>query len=232
MINRINKNPIEISFYNWIKSNPESFHQLDLKRFYEFAFTALHNKDGQKYYKKDFFIKKCKSYGLTDQYVIDSYWNKLSIIDEMKDCIDYRLRKTAYILNESKDCVYEQVTVINNEKYIVNISKSEHKNGGISQQEVMNPDAILDCEKISYEEFQEINKKNNMDDYLKCTNVQQQNLLDLSDRLVDDPHYQEVINRYRHIPTNEDKLKRKQRIEYRKKREEHQFCFRRLAGAY
>ena len=93
-------------------------------------------------------------------------------------------------------------------------------------------DAILDCEKISYEEFQEINKKNNMDDYLKCKNVQQQNLLDLSDRLVDDPHYQGVINRYRHIPTNEDKLKRKQRIEYRKKREEHQFCFKRLAGAY
>ena len=138
MINRINKNPIEISFYNWITNNPKSFHPVDLKRFYEFAFTALHSKVGQKYYKKDFFLKKCKSYGLTDYYVIESYWNKLTIIDEMKDLIGCRLRKTVYISNESKDCVYEQVTVINNKKYSVNISKSEHKNGGISHQEVMN----------------------------------------------------------------------------------------------
>ncbi len=94
-------------------------------------------------------------------------------------------------------------------------------------------DAILDCEKISYEEFQEINKKNELDDYLKCKNVQQQNLIDLSDRLVDDPHYAEVINRYRHIPTAEDILKRKQRIEYKKKRYENQFNrSRRLVGAY
>nr|MCR5786790.1 hypothetical protein [Acholeplasmatales bacterium] len=91
-------------------------------------------------------------------------------------------------------------------------------------------DAILDCKEVSYEEFLELNTINLNDEYLKCHSRQQQSLIDLSDRLEDDNHYKE--DKFRHIPSKEDKLKRKQRIEYKKKREQNQFSLRRLAGAY
>jgi len=91
-------------------------------------------------------------------------------------------------------------------------------------------DAILDCKEVSYEEFLELNTINLNDEYLKCHSRQQQSLIDLSDRLEDDNHYKE--DKFRHIPSKEDKLKRKQRIEYKKKREQNQFSLKRLAGAY
>ena len=93
-------------------------------------------------------------------------------------------------------------------------------------------DAILSCVEVSYEDFLELNRINNEDAYLKCSSRQEQNQIDLSDRLFDDNHYDETKNRFRHIPTKEDKLIRKARIEYKKKREENQFSSRRLAGAF
>ena len=93
-------------------------------------------------------------------------------------------------------------------------------------------DAILDCEKITYEEFVEINKKNNEDGYLQCKNVQQQNLIDMSDRVFDDPHYYETQNKIRHIKTADDILKRKARIEYKKKKEKILIASFKLGGAF
>ncbi len=91
-------------------------------------------------------------------------------------------------------------------------------------------DAILDCKEFSYEEYVELTEINNNDDYLKCHCKQQQNLIDLSGRIEDDNHYNP--NLYRHRPSKEDKEKRRQRIEYKKKREENQFNrSRRLVGA-
>ncbi|MDY5982749.1 MAG: hypothetical protein SPJ17_03565 [Anaeroplasma sp.] len=83
-------------------------------------------------------------------------------------------------------------------------------------------DAILDCKEITYDEYQELSESNSKDDYLKCHNAQDQNKLDLSSRLVHDNHYDMVQDKYRHIPTQEDKLRRKARIEYKKKRLEQQ----------
>ena len=91
-------------------------------------------------------------------------------------------------------------------------------------------DAILDCKVISYEEYLELNTINSNDEYLKCHSRQEQSLIDLSARLEDDNHYKKDM--FRHIPSKEDKLKRQQRIEYKKKREQHQFNrSRRLVGA-
>lgn len=91
-------------------------------------------------------------------------------------------------------------------------------------------DAILDCVEITYDDFLELNRINSEDGYLKCHTTQQQNLLDLSERLIEDPHYDEARNKVRHIPTQEDRLRRRERIEYRAKREKNQSFSQRLVG--
>ena len=55
-------------------------------------------------------------------------------------------------------------------------------------------DAILNCVEIDYEEYQIIQKINNNDPYLKCKNIQEQELIvGLADRLEPEPKYQEAI---------------------------------------
>lgn len=55
-------------------------------------------------------------------------------------------------------------------------------------------DAILYCQKITLEEFLQINEINNNDPYLKCQNKQEQKrTCDLNDRLEKDFHYVERI---------------------------------------
>ena len=44
-------------------------------------------------------------------------------------------------------------------------------------------DAILDVKEINYDEFELLEEKNKNDEYLKCKCIQDQNCLDLSDRL-------------------------------------------------
>ena len=92
--------------------------------------------------------------------------------------------------------------------------------------------AILDCEKISYEEFLEIKKINNNDDYLKCKNNQDQFQIDMSERIVDDPHYYEVVNKYRHIQSEADVRRRLARIEYKKKKEKCLIASFKFGGAF
>ncbi len=91
-------------------------------------------------------------------------------------------------------------------------------------------DAILNCKEVSYEEYLELNTINSNDEYLKCHSRQEQRLIDLSNRLEEDSHYKK--DKFRHIPSKEDKEKRRQRIEYKKKRDENQFLSKRLAGAF
>ena len=93
-------------------------------------------------------------------------------------------------------------------------------------------DAILDCKEVSYEEYLELREINLNDEYLKCHTKQQQNLIDISNRLVNDHHFYEVQNSIRHIPSKEDKEKRRQRIELKKKRENNRLFSQRMAGAY
>jgi len=92
--------------------------------------------------------------------------------------------------------------------------------------------AVLDCERITYEEYVNIYKMNGQDEYLKCKNIQQQNLIDMSDRILDDPYYFEKLNKIRHIKTVDDILKRKERIEYRRKKEKCIISSFQLGGAY
>ena len=92
--------------------------------------------------------------------------------------------------------------------------------------------AVLDCVRITYEEFINIRMINDQDDYLKCKNIQDQNRIDMSGRIVEDSYYYEMINKIRHIPTAEDVHKRKERIEYRRKKEKCIIASFQLGGAF
>ncbi len=70
--------------------------------------------------------------------------------------------------------------------------------------------AIISCEEIMYDEYLEIKRFNNNDPYLKCKNIQQQNLIDLSDRICVDDEF--CIPPY-------NKEERKYRVELKKKKE-------------
>lgn len=68
-------------------------------------------------------------------------------------------------------------------------------------------DAILRCDKISYEEYVELKEINNNDLYLKCTSKHEQNsICDLTDRLVEDKH---------HAKPNYHKEDRQSRVHYK-----------------
>lgn len=92
--------------------------------------------------------------------------------------------------------------------------------------------AILNCIEISFDEYEELREINSKDEYLKCKNIQMQNQIDMSNRIERDSHYYEVREKIRHIPTLEDKLRRQERIEYKRKREKLQFISRRLVGDF
>lgn len=70
--------------------------------------------------------------------------------------------------------------------------------------------AIISCEEIMHDEYLEIKRINNNDPYLNCKNIQQQNLIDLSDRICVDDEFR--------IPLY-SKEERKHRVEFKKKKE-------------
>lgn len=51
-------------------------------------------------------------------------------------------------------------------------------------------DAILEVVQITKEEFRKLEVKNQNDPYLKCHNIQEQNLIDISDRLISEEKYE------------------------------------------
>lgn len=53
-------------------------------------------------------------------------------------------------------------------------------------------DCIREVTKISYEEFLEINANNDEDPYLKCSSIQEQRNIDMSERLYDEDKPKEV----------------------------------------
>lgn len=45
------KNPVEESFIAWVTMNPDSFHHLDMHRFYAFVQGLIYRKPKSKIYK-------------------------------------------------------------------------------------------------------------------------------------------------------------------------------------
>ena len=50
-------------------------------------------------------------------------------------------------------------------------------------------DCVLSVEEISYDQYEILKSINQNDPYLRCTSIQEQQLYDLSDRLIVDTHY-------------------------------------------
>ncbi len=60
---------------------------------------------------------------------------------------------------------------------------------GIARCKHDHKDCILGVEELSYQEYLIVRHKNLNDPFLRCHSIQEQNLYDLSDRVVPDPHY-------------------------------------------
>ena len=76
-------------------------------------------------------------------------------------------------------------------------------------------DAILDVKEITYEEYEILLEHNRNDEYLLCHNIQQQNQLNLSERLIEDPHYQ--TDTLLTVLENKIKVYKKQKVKNPKK---------------
>ena len=50
-------------------------------------------------------------------------------------------------------------------------------------------DCILSVDELNEDEYCQLLRKNDDDGYLHCSSIQDQNKLDISDRLIEDPHY-------------------------------------------
>lgn len=76
-----NKHPIEQSFYQWINNYPESFHPIDMERFYIFVKCVCRYGRKMKGYKwlKDKIEKSGKK--LSND-TIDTYCNKFVTLQE------------------------------------------------------------------------------------------------------------------------------------------------------
>lgn len=53
-------------------------------------------------------------------------------------------------------------------------------------------DCVLGIREITHEEFVRISLVNRLDPFLNCHSIQEQKQFDLSDRMVEDPHYRET----------------------------------------
>ena len=85
-------------------------------------------------------------------------------------------------------------------------------------------DAILSVCKIDQRRFSELREINNRDPYLRCTCIQDQNLIDLSDRLLDEK--ETVYRMVRKDESNKDFYYKKQKLRDPKKymKHYHDFC--------
>lgn len=127
------KTPTEECFLSWITNYPESFHELDEQRFYQFAHCVFSYNSkkwlGKKYFrerilklKPNFQIKK-----------IDEFCNRLLILKKYNESC-----KLDCITTISDGDGYIQRQVINNAIREVIITEDEYNHNGISEKEFIN----------------------------------------------------------------------------------------------
>ena len=81
MKNTKNINPIEIAFYSFVTSFPESFHPCDRERFYTFVRTLMkYKKEGNKWFNKKYFIERFSQFMSLDNCEI--YYAKFETIND------------------------------------------------------------------------------------------------------------------------------------------------------
>lgn len=127
------KTPTEECFLSWINNYPESFHELDERRFYKFA-RCLFSYNAKKWLNKEYFRKRILELKPNFEIInIDNFYNRLLIL---KDCNEScKLDCITTILDGDR---YIQRQVINNEIREVIITEDEYKHNGISKKEFIN----------------------------------------------------------------------------------------------
>lgn len=124
------KTPTEESFILWMSNNPESFHELDEKRFYQFArciFSYSATKWLEKEYFKERILKLTPSFKINN---IDIFYSRLVILQEYHEA--WKINSIAQYIEGNG---YTQRQVIDNEIVEVPITEEEYKNNGICLKE-------------------------------------------------------------------------------------------------
>lgn len=79
----IHKNPTEESFIIWLSNHPESFHYLDMQRFYTFA-KNVNSRNAKRWFNKTYFSSQIRLHVPTFEEKNISYFYELLLI-----CNDY-----------------------------------------------------------------------------------------------------------------------------------------------
>ena len=124
------KTPTEECFLSWLNNNPESFHELDERIFYQFAHCVFSYRT-KKWLNKEYFKKRILELKPHFQMSnIDEFYNRLLILKKYNE--SWRLDSITTCL-EGDGFVQRQV--INNEIKEVIITKEEYNHNGITKKE-------------------------------------------------------------------------------------------------
>ena len=127
------KTPTEECFLSWMTNYPESFHELDERRFYRFA-HCIFSYNAKKWLDEEYFRKKIlelKPHFKMNN--IDEFYNRLLILKKYNESL-----KLNCITMISDGDGYIQRQVIDNEIREVTITKDECSHSGISEKEFVN----------------------------------------------------------------------------------------------
>lgn len=91
-------------------------------------------------------------------------------------------------------------------------------------------DAVLNVIKIDQERFNEIRAKNDREGYLRCTCIQDQRMIDISDRLIDETKKEDYKNRKEE--SNKPVFCKKKKIRFPKKYMTHYHDFEEYKNVY
>jgi hypothetical protein len=127
------KTPTDESFFAWLSQYPDSFSTLDLKRFYCFVRTAC-KFNSKTYLNPETLHSKIKLIkpSLSEK-DIEHYLGLLRTLLEFYHSPTLQ----SFELCDNKNAGFEQITFIEDKKYVSSISKYEYLHRGISRKEVL-----------------------------------------------------------------------------------------------
>lgn len=113
----LHKNPTEESFIIWLSGYPESFHPLDMKRFYTFVKNVI-SYHSKRWLNKEYFKSQIKFHIPTfDEENINHFHNILEI------CRDYHQSRRTPLIDDDGNEWYERKVI--NHKIVDIATRSE-----------------------------------------------------------------------------------------------------------
>lgn len=125
------KNPVEETFILWMNNHPESFHHLDMQRFYSFVKNKIRyksNKWDNYNYFEDRILK------INKHFAEDNISYFYHLMQKINDFVAVPM--ICNIIDTGGELIYGQRNVINDKIITVMISKEEFLSGGISLAEI------------------------------------------------------------------------------------------------